>query len=381
MRRIYLDNAATTPIAPEVLDAMLPYLKENFGNASSIHSYGKPAKVLIEDTRDLIAEFIGSKPKEIVFTSGGTEANNFAIKGLAMNFLNSDKKNIITTKIEHLAVLDTVNYLKNKFGFKISYLDNDEYGRINLTQFEELIQDNSFLVSVMHSNNETGVINDLKAISRIAKSKNIYVHSDTVQSFGKVRFKVNELGVDTATISSHKIYGPKGVGALYMRDKTPVEKYQHGGSQERNLRGGTENIPAIAGFKKAVELVIKKFDEDTEKLKELNQNLRKKLTEEFSDKIIFNTPEENSLPNILNISINLKNSKVDPEMLLILLDLEGIAVSGGSACTSGSHKPSHVLLNLGRDEKTALASIRISLGRYNTKEDLDYFILALKEVI
>jgi cysteine desulfurase len=381
LRRIYLDNAATTPIAPEVLDAMLPYMRENFGNASSIHSYGKPAKVLIEDTRDLIADFIGSKPKEIVFTSGGTEANNFAIKGLAMNFLNSEEKNIITTKIEHLAVLDTVNYLKNKFGFKISYLDNDEYGKINLNQLEELVNDNTFLVSVMHSNNETGVINDLNAISQIAKKKNVYVHSDTIQSFGKIRFKVNELGIDTATISSHKIYGPKGIGALYMRDKTPVEKFLHGGSQERNLRGGTENIPAIAGFKKAVELVIKNFDEDTERLKGLNEYLRSKLTQKFGDKIIFNSPEDKSLPNILNISINLKQSKVDPEMLLILLDLEGIAVSGGSACTSGSHKPSHVLLNLGRDEKTALASIRISLGRYNTKEDLDYFILALKEVI
>jgi cysteine desulfurase len=381
LRRIYLDNAATTPIAPEVLDAMLPYMRENFGNASSIHSYGKPAKVLVEDTRDLIADFIGSKPKEIVFTSGGTEANNFAIKGLAMNFLNSDEKNIITTKIEHLAVLDTVNYLKNKFGFKISYLDNDEYGKINLNQLEELVNDNTFLVSVMHSNNETGVINDLNAISQIAKKKNVYVHSDTIQSFGKIRFKVNELGIDTATISSHKIYGPKGIGALYMRDKTPVEKFLHGGSQERNLRGGTENIPAIAGFKKAVELVIKNFDEDTERLKGLNEYLRSKLTQKFGDKIIFNSPEDKSLPNILNISINLKQSKVDPEMLLILLDLEGIAVSGGSACTSGSHKPSHVLLNLGRDEKTALASIRISLGRYNTKEDLDYFILALKEVI
>lgn len=381
MTRVYLDNASTTPIAPEVLDAMLPYMKENFGNASSIHSYGKPAKVLVEDTRDLIADFIGSKPKEIVFTSGGTEANNFAIKGLAMNFLNSYKKNIITTKIEHLAVLDTVNYLKGKFGFKISYLDNDGHGRISMDQLKSLVQDDTFLISVMHANNETGAINDLNAISKIAKLKNVYVHSDTVQSFGKIRFKVNELGIDTAAISSHKIYGPKGIGALYMRDKTPVEKYQHGGSQERNLRGGTENIPAIAGFKKALELVIRNFDQDSEKSKELNEYLRSRLIQEFTDKIIFNSPDHGSLPNILNISVNLKKSKVDPEMLLILLDLEDIAVSGGSACTSGSHKPSHVLLNLGRDEKTALASIRISMGRYTTKEELDYFILALKGII
>jgi len=381
VNNIYFDNAATTPVSEEVINAMLPYLKFDFGNPSSIHSFGKPAKVLIEDTRDLLAEIIGSKPKEIYFTSGGTEANNHAIKSVAINFLQSNKKEIITSRIEHLAVLDSIEYLKNNFGFTVKFVETDNNGFINYENLKSLLNRNTLMVSLMHSNNETGVINDLKKISSLKSEFDFVLHSDTIQSFGKELLKLTDLNIDLATISSHKIYGPKGIAALYIKDKTPIEKFIHGGSQERNLRGGTENIPGIAGFKKALELLKQNFESDRTHYINLKNYLLKNLKKILGDKIIINTPDENSLPNILNISVNLKNSKVDPEMLLILLDVEGIAVSGGSACTSGSHKPSHVLLSLGVDEKTALATVRISIGRNNTLKDVDSLIEGLKKII
>ncbi|HRE40118.1 MAG TPA: cysteine desulfurase family protein [Ignavibacteria bacterium] len=381
MNSIYFDNAATTPVADEVLDAMIPYLKTNFGNSSSIHSFGKSAKVLIEDTRDLISQIIGSKPREIYFTSGGTESNNQSLKGLAFASLDTKKNEFITTKIEHLAVLDTLNYLKEKFGFKIHFIETDNYGFINFDSLNEKINENTLCVSVMHSNNETGVINDINKISEYKNKNNFTIHSDTIQSFGKGILKLTELNCDIATISSHKIYGPKGIAAVYIKDKIKTDKFIHGGSQERNSRGGTENIPGIAGFKKALEILISKYESDILHYTKIKNYIIENLKKDFRDKLILNTPEKNSLPNIINLSVNLEKSNVDPEMLLILLDLDGIAVSGGSACTSGSHKPSHVLLSLGIDEKTALATIRISIGRYNTLEEADKLIKVLKKII
>src|SRR4029434_4900575 len=325
MKNIYLDNAATTQLDERVLDAMLPYLKINFGNASSVHSLGRNAKVLVEDTRDIIAAFIGARPSEIYFTSGGTESNNFALKGIAFNRLgkkNGTPGRIISTRIEHSSVLDTLEYLKTSFGFEVICLNTNKYGEIDFDELRSSFSDSTFLVSVMHSNNELGVINNISKISGLSKEKNALIHTDSVQSIGKVTFNVNGLLCDTAALSAHKIYGPKGIGALYIRRDTPVDKYIHGGKQERDKRGGTENILAIAGFKKAIELLEKEMSSDIAKYKLLKNKLIYLLTENFADKIIINSLEtENSLNNIVNISFNPEETKLDSDTLLIKLDL------------------------------------------------------------
>ena len=381
MNRVYLDNAATTRIDDEVLDAMMPFLREEYGNASSIHSFGKTAKVMLEDTRDAAAEFIGASPKEIFFTGSGTESNNFAIKGIAYKFLNTHKNHIITSAIEHSAVLDTMKYLESKFNFCVTYLKTDDKGRISLDELSTAVRPETFLISIMHSNNEIGIINDIKSIAEIAAKNNVYVHTDSVQSNGKTEFNVRDLNVNFATMSAHKIYGPKGISALYIKDKTPVEKFIHGGMQERNMRGGTENIAAVAGFRKAIELVENNFQKDVRHYLILKNYLTEKLKAEFGECVLFNSGTENSLPNIVNISFDKNKLSFDEEMILIQLDLMGIAVSGGSACTAGTHKPSYVLTELGRDKTTALGSIRISFGRNNTFQELDFFIDSLKKIV
>jgi cysteine desulfurase len=378
--KIYFDNAATTPVAPEVIDSMNSYLINKFGNASSVHSFGKTAKVLIEDTRDLLAGFIGAKPKEIIFTSGGTESNNMAIKGLAFKKMNSGKKHIISSSIEHSSVLETLIYLKENLGFEISFIKPDDKGLLSLSDIEEKIREDTILISVMHSNNETGVINNLAQISAVARSYGIPVHSDSVQSIGKTIFNVRELNLDFASISGHKFYGPKGIGALYLNNNVKIDNLIHGGPQERNMRAGTENIPAIAGLKTALELLMKNNENDIIQYRKLKIHLIDKLKNYFKNRISINTPDENSLPNILNFSFEPGEFNFDPDMLLIMLDLRGIAVSAGSACTSGSLKPSRILLELGKDEKTALSSLRISFGRNNTTDEVDTFFNALKEI-
>ena len=382
MKRIYFDNAATTEISEEVLEAMMPYLREDFGNASSNHSFGKSAKVLLEDARDTISEFIGASPKEVFFTGGGTESNNFAIKGTALRFLGTDKNHIITSSTEHLAVIDTLKYLEKKFNFRISFVKPDIDGRISAEKLRAHYTPKTFLVSVMHSNNETGIINNIKEITSDAYKNNIYVHTDSVQSIGKTYFNVKDLNVNFATLSAHKIYGPKGISALYIKDKTQTDKFMHGGKQERDMRGGTENIASIAGFKKAVEILNTDIKKDILHYSSLKNYLCSKLKQYYGDAVILNSAEgENSLPNIVNISFDRNKLDFDEEMLLIQLDLKGIAVSGGSACTSGTHQPSHVLLELGRDRLTALGSLRISFGRKNTTEETDIFMIALKDII
>lgn len=382
MNMIYLDNAATTPIDPRVMDAMLPWLGENYGNPSSVHEAGRKAKVMLEDTRDLFASFIGARSSEIYFTSGGTEANNYAIKGSAFNNLGK-KDHIITTAIEHSAVIDTVEYLKTRFGIRVTYLKTNKYGEIDLTELTDTITDSTFLVSVMHSNNELGVINDIPSISGLLKNRDIMLHSDMVQSLGKVKFSITETGVNFASFSGHKIYGPKGLGVLYIKKDSPIDKYMHGGKQERDRRGGTENIPAIAGLKKAIELLNIEMDSDVEKYTELRNILLGELNSLFSDKIIVNSAKQGgmNLPNIVNISFNPETTKIDPDTLLIKLDMKGIAVSSGSACTSGSIQPSHVLKAIGYDDNTARSSVRISFGRFNTESDIESFIKGLKEII
>lgn len=381
MKRVYLDNAATTRIDDEVLDAMMPFLKEEYGNPSSIHSFGKSTKVMLEDTRDSIADFIGSSPKEIFFTGSGTESNNSAIKGIAYKFLNSQKNHIITTAIEHSAVLDSLKYLESKFNFLVTYLKTDDKGQISFDELSATVRPETFLISIMHSNNEIGIINDIKAVTDLAVINNIFVHTDSVQSIGKTQFNVKDLNVNSATMSAHKIYGPKGISALYIKDKTPVDKFIHGGMQERNMRGGTENIPAVAGFKKAIEILKKNMQIDISHYIKLKYYLTEKLTIDFGEAVMFNSANENSLPNIVNISFDKGKLNFDEEMILIKLDLMGVAVSGGSACTAGTHKPSYVLTELGRDKKTALGSIRISIGRDTTNEDIDFFVDSVKKII
>ncbi|HWA04900.1 MAG TPA: cysteine desulfurase family protein, partial [Ignavibacteria bacterium] len=375
-------NAATTPIDPRVKDAMLPWLGENYGNPSSVHEAGRKAKVMLEDTRDLFAAFIGARSSEIYFTSGGTEANNYAIKGSA--FYNLGKKDhIITTAIEHSAVLDTVEYLKTRFGFGVTYLKTNKFGEIDLTELTDSITDSTFLVSVMHSNNELGVINDIPSISGLLKKRDIMLHSDMVQSLGKVKFSIIETGVNFASFSGHKIYGPKGLGVLYIKKDSPIDKFMHGGKQERDRRGGTENIPAIAGFKKAIEILKDEMNSDVEKYTELRNILLGELNSLFSDKIVVNSAKQGgiNLPNIVNISFNPETTKIDPDTLLIKLDMKGIAVSSGSACTSGSIQPSHVLKAIGYDDNTARSSVRISFGRFNIESDIESLIKGLKEII
>jgi len=389
MDSVYLDNAATTPLDERVKETMLPYLTHFFGNPSSTHQLGRKAKVLLEDARDEIADFIGARPSELYFTSGGTEANNFALKGMAFNQLGytpdggeKRRHHIISTSIEHSAVIDTLEYLKNRFGFEITYLKTDRFGEIDLDVFLKAVIEDTFLVSAMHSNNELGILNSIASISEVTKARNILLHTDAVQSLGKVKFNVNELYCDTAALSAHKIYGPKGIGALYIRKDTPIDKFIHGGKQERDRRGGTENIAAIAGFQKAVQLLKKEMKADIEKYKLLKKKLDFMLKKEFGDKIIFNSKEGNgSLHNIVNISFNPANTNVDSDTLLIKLDLKGIAVSSGSACTSGTVKPSHVLKAIGADDKTASSSIRISFGRFNNEGDVDIFVEALKDIL
>jgi cysteine desulfurase len=381
MEKIYFDNASTTPTAPEVIEAMNIFHKEKYGNASSVHSFGKSSKVLLEETRDLLASFIGAKPKEIFFTSGGTESNNMAIKGLAFKNLHSNKKHIISSSIEHSAVFETLNYLSKNFGFKVTFVKPDKTGFIDIRKIENEINPDTFLISIMHSNNETGVINDVFKISKLAHINNIAFHSDTVQSIGKTAFNIKDLGVDFATISAHKFFGPKGIGALYINETIKIDNLIHGGPQERNLRAGTENIPAIAGLKAAIELLNRNYEKDIHNYKTMNSVLTLKLKEHFGKNVSFNSSLENSLPNIVNISFDPQEFNFDPEMLLIMLDLRSIAVSVGSACTSGASKPSRVLLELGKSRTAALASLRISFGRYNTLQEIERFMEVIKEVI
>jgi cysteine desulfurase len=392
MKNIYLDNAATTRVDSRVIEAMMPYYDRSFGNASSVHSYGRQTKVLLEDARETLAKFIGAKPSEIYFTSGGTEANNFAIKGLA--FHNFGKRNhIISTKIEHSSVLDTLEYIKNRFGFQITFVPVNKFGQIDLQFLNDSIKDQTFLISIMHSNNELGVINDVSKIAEIIGERRIVLHTDSVQSIGKTKFNVSEIGCTTAAMSAHKIYGPKGTGALFIKRDTAIDKLIHGGMQERDRRGGTENIPAIAGFKKAIEILSAEMGSDIEHYRKLKNYFVGKLKSEFSERIIINSLEnESSLPNIVNISFNTdlkvrpgrtfrSMDRIDADTLLIKLDLQGIAVSSGSACTSGSIKPSHVLKATGYDDETAKSSLRISFGRENTEEDVDYLIRSFKDIL
>jgi cysteine desulfurase len=348
-----------------------------------VHQFGREAKVAIEEAREKIANFINAEPSEIIFTSGGTESDNFAIFGIALDGLKRGKNHIITTRIEHHAVLEPCVYLQ-KNGFDVTFLNVGADGVVDPDDVRKAVTSKTCLISVMHVNNEIGTIQPIEEIGLIAREFEIPFHTDAVQSLGKIEVNVRKLNVDLLSASAHKIYGPKGVGFLYIRDGLKIERFHYGGSQEAGRRAGTENVPFIVGFSKAIEICSEKMDRDYEHAKKLRNRMLERINQvfgNFRDFLILNTPLEKSIPHILNFSINLSKIEIDAESLIYGLDIKGVAVSNGSACTSGSLKPSHVIMALGRDESTALSSVRFSFGRENSFEDIDYAVEKFYEIV
>ena len=365
MKRIYFDYAATTPADPEVVSAMLPYFSEVFGNPSSLHYFGRQANNAVESARGVAAGFIGAKSEEIIFTSGGTESDNFALKGIA--YANSSKgRHIITSNIEHHAILESCQFLESN-GFKVTYLPVQSNGILNPDEVRKSISRETILISVMHANNEIGSIQQINEIGKIAKENKIYFHTDAVQSFGHIPINVDELNIDMLSASAHKIYGPKGVGLLYIRKGTKIHPFLNGGSQEKKLRASTHNVPGIIGFGKAIELASKNMGKEILQLTNLRDKLINGVIANIEN-IKLNGDSKQRLPNNANFSIKF----VEGEGMVLGLDLEGIAVSSGSACTSGSLEPSHVLRAIGRTADLAHGSVRFSFGKFNTMEEIDY---------
>jgi len=374
-KKVYLDNNATTKMREEVLEAMLPFYKDIYGNASSVHQFGRAARVAIDDARAKVASLLGAQgPEDIVFTSGGTESDNFAIKGVAQA-LKAKGNHIITSLIEHHAVLNTCKALE-KDGYKVTYLPVDQYGIVDLEALKKSITDKTILITIMYANNEMGTILPVAEIGKIAKDRGIYFHTDAVQAVGKVPFKVREMNVDLVSMSGHKIYGPKGIGALYIRKGTKITPQMYGGHHEMGKRAGTENVAGIVGLGKAAELAKKETVEEAGKLAELRDYLYKGIISKIQH-VRLNGHPENRLPNTLNVGFKY----LEGESIVLNLDMEGIAVSTGSACTSGSLEPSHVLTAMGVDPAETQGSIRFSLGRDNTKEDMDYVLEVLPPII
>lgn len=370
----YFDHAATTATKEEVVKEMLPYFTLNFGNASSVYSIGRRSKKAVENAREKVAHAINVGAKEIYFTSCGSESDNLAIKGVA--YANRERGNhIITTKIEHPAVLHTCQNLE-KQGFKVTYLNVDSEGLISLRELEEAITDKTILISVMFANNEIGTIEPIREIGEIAKKHNIYFHTDAVQAVGNVKIDVNELNIDLLSMSAHKFYGPKGMGALYVRQGVEFEKIQDGGHQEKNKRAGTENVAGIVGLGKAIELAYQNFDEYNKKLIDLRDYYISQVEEKIPY-IKLNGHRSKRLPGNANISFRF----VEGEALLLNLDMKGICASSGSACTSGSLDPSHVLVAIGLSKDIAYSSLRTTFGDDNTKEDVDFLVNALVEIV
>lgn len=374
MKRIYLDNAATTPVDQDVLNEMLPFFTTEFGNPSSIYNEGREARKGLEKARLQVAEALGADPKEIFFTGGGSEADNWAIKGVASK-LGHKGKHIITTTIEHHAVLHTCEYLEKK-GFEVTYLPVDEYGLIDLDELKNAIREDTILISIMFANNEVGTIEPVAEIAKIAKERGVLFHTDAVQAFGNVPIDVKELGVDLMSVSAHKIYGPKGVGALYIRKGVAIDNLIHGGAQERKRRAGTENIPGIVGFGKAAELAAQNLDEHIEHQKVLRDRLIEGVLSRIPKSRLNGHPEKR-LPGNANFIFEY----IEGESILLSLDLIGVAGSSGSACTSGSLDPSHVLLALGLPAGIAHGSLRLSIGRDTTESDIDFVVDNLVEIV
>ncbi|MFC1978267.1 cysteine desulfurase NifS [Chloroflexota bacterium] len=374
MKQIYLDYSATTPTRSEVVEAMLPYFTEVFGNPSSIYSYALEAREAMEKARAKVADLIGARNEEIVFTSGGTEADNFALKGVA-SVIEPKGNHIITSSIEHHAVTETAKFLGRR-GFSVTYLPVDAYGLVDASSVKKAITDKTILISIMQANNEIGTIEPIAEIARIAREAEVYFHTDAVQTVGHIPVDVNELGVDLLSMSAHKLYGPKGVGALYIRKGTKLVPFMHGGEQERSRRASTQNVSGIVGFGKAAELAKQEMSEEAERLIHLRDKLTKGLQERI-DHIQLNGHPSKRLPNNANVSIDY----IEGESMVLNLDLEGICASTGSACTSSSLEPSHVLLALGLPPEQAHGSLRFSLGKWTTEEDIERVLDILPRIV
>jgi cysteine desulfurase len=369
-----MDHGATTRPDPEVISAMLPYFNDLFGNASSLHTFGREAKDALNRSHEKVARLLGTGPEEIIFTSGGTESDNLAIKGIA--YLKKNKgKHIIASVIEHPAVLNTCMYLEEA-GYRITYIPVDEMGLVNPGDVEAAITDDTILISIMHANNEIGTIQPISEISRIAHERDVLVHTDAVQSIGKISTTIAELGVDLLSISAHKIHGPKGVGALYVNKGINLESLVHGGGHEMGKRSGTENIPGIVGLAKAIELSEQRLDKDASYLTGLRDTMINKITNGISNCYLSGHPTKR-LPN----NVNMRFSFVEGESLMLMLDTKGVAVSTGSACSSGSLEPSHVLTALNIPPVEIHGNLRITLGRENTMEEVDYVVENLVEIV
>ncbi len=371
---IYLDHAATTPVKQEVLEAMLPYFTEKFGNASSIYSIGRESKKAMEEARDKVALALGAQAKEIFFTGSGSEADNWAIKGVA--YSNRTKGNhIITTAIEHPAVLHTCQYLESE-GFEVTYLPVDENGLVSVEQVSSAIKQSTILISIMFANNEIGVIQPIAEIGKLAREKGVYFHTDAVQAVGNVAINVVDMNIDLLSLSGHKFYGPKGTGALFIRKGIKLTSFLHGGHQEKGRRASTENVPGIVGLGKAIELASQNIEKYNKKL----ISLRDRTIDEITKSIPYtrlNGDRYKRLPGNVNISFEF----IEGESLLLMLDMNGIAASSGSACTSGSLDPSHVLLAIGLPHEIAHGSLRITFGERNTQEDVDYLLETIPMIV
>lgn len=373
-RLIYLDNAATTKTAPEVVDAMLPYFTEHYGNPSSVYGFAAANKEVVASQREVIAGALGAAPNEIYFTAGGSESDNWALIATAEAY-GAKGKHIITSKIEHHAILHTCEYLEKR-GFEITYLDVDENGIVNLAQLRQAIREDTILISVMYANNEIGTIQPIQEIGAIAREHGILFHTDAVQAFGQIPINVDACYIDMLSASGHKLNGPKGIGFLYIRKGVKIRSFIHGGAQERRRRAGTENVPGIVGFGKAVERAVSTMEERTAKEIEMRDYLIQRIETEIPF-CRLNGDRQKRLPNNVNFSFQF----IEGESLLIMLDMKGICASSGSACTSGSLDPSHVLLAIGLPHEIAHGSLRMTLNEEITKEDLDYVVDSLKEII
>ncbi len=373
-RKVYLDSAATTYVTNEVLNEMMPCYNIFFGNPNSIHSFGREAQGIVDRARDRIAKTINAKSEEIYFTSGGTEADNWAIKGIAHAYANKGK-HIITSQIEHPAVMESCRALE-KEGFEVTYLPVDKYGVVSLAALLHAIRKDTILISIMAVNNEVGTIQNIKAIGKTARENGILFHTDAVQAFGALKLDVEDMCIDLMSFSSHKIYGPKGIGALYIRKGVRIANLLDGGHQERSKRGGTSNVPAIAGFGKAAEINARDLMINNQRMKSLRDYFIRQVTEKIPYVIVNGHPQQ-KVNSIVSISFEL----IEGEAILLMLDFEGIAVSTGSACTSGTLERSHVLSAMGIDDETANGTIRFSFSRSTTKADLDYTVEKLVEVV
>ena len=371
-----MDHSATTPVAPEVLEAMLPYFGDKFGNSSSLHSFGLEAKEALEESREKVAALLGAQPEEIIFTSGGTESDNLALKGIGYRSKEKGKGNhIITSSIEHPAILETCRKLETQ-GFDVTYLPVTKEGLVDPGTLESAIRKETALISVMHANNEIGTIQPLKEIGKIAAEKDVFFHTDAVQTAGKIPIDVNDMDLDLLSISAHKLYGPKGVGALYVRKGTRLDSIVHGGGHERGLRSGTENVAGIVGLARAADLAGQEMASEAKRLTDLRDKLAKMVLDSVKDAWINGTLTKR-LPGNLNFGFRY----VEGESLLLFLDSMGIAVSTGSACSSKKLEPSHVLLSLGLKAEECHGSLRITMGRSNTEEDVGYVARSITEAV